>query len=113
MKASKCLDGRQLDVDGMIEQYKKAVFKLAHTFDQSSPSSIEKDDLIQQGFEALCIAYERFDDKRGFSFLSYAYPYIKKYMRDHINGFTPISVPVKVSQYARMIMGTGDRNLAD
>ncbi len=111
MNESKCLDDRQLDVDGMINQYRKAVFKLAHTLDQSSPAHIEKNDLIQEGLEALCLAYERFDDERGVRFLTYAYPFVKNYMRDYSNGFTPISVPKNVVRIARVIRARGLENL--
>lgn len=39
-------------------------------------------DLVQEGNIGLLVAYEKFDPNRGVKFITFAYPYVKKHIRE-------------------------------
>lgn len=60
----------------------KAVFKIARTFTKTNPTNFN--DACQLGFEGVCEAYNRFDDKAGAAFSSYAYMWIRARIKDEL-----------------------------
>ena len=57
------------------------IYKLAHKFARNHKSN-DFDDLVQEGYEGLLKAYEKYDPNAGCAFSSYAYQWIFA----HLNG---------------------------
>ena len=69
---------REVPMTMDVLKYKRLVGSIAVQF--SSVADIE--DLMQEGFIGLLEASKRFDPDRGVKFTTYAYPWIKKYIRE-------------------------------
>lgn len=74
----------------VVKQFSRLVHKLAHMFDSGN----SHDDLYQEGCCGLIEAYDRFDETRDVTFLTYAYPWVYAKMQTYCEQF---DVPVKIS----------------
>jgi RNA polymerase sigma factor (sigma-70 family) len=54
---------------------------------------MEVDDLVYEGVKGLKHAMSRFDPKKGFAFSTYAFPWIREYIRAALAKALPISLP--------------------
>jgi RNA polymerase sigma factor for flagellar operon FliA len=68
--------------DALILQYGNLVRCIAHQLVRRMPRSIEVEDLVQSGMIGLLEAARRYDDIKGFSFVSFATPRIRGAMLD-------------------------------
>ena len=64
---------------------------------------VEFEDLVQAGNLGLLEARERFDETRGTSFLTYAQPWIKKYMIECNQGVHTVRIPTGIATYQSKI----------
>ena len=55
----------------------RIVFNLARKY---APTSMDFDEMIGRGLEGLCIAAKKFDPKRNIKFITYATPWVFKYI---------------------------------
>lgn len=74
----KLIDGKMLTRETVVEQYKALVFKYAHRLSGGDYHAME--DLAQEGFIGLLQAFDRYDEKKGIRFMTFASSYV--------NGFT-------------------------
>ena len=61
---------------------------------------LEVDDLVYEGIRGLRKALTKFDFERGLAFSTYAYPWIKDYMRSALAAAHPIKLPRHVYKLA-------------
>ena len=61
-----------------LNDYARLVSSIAGKFSKVH----EFDDLVQEGYIGLLEAQKRYDPSRGVKFSSYAYPWIRKYVRE-------------------------------
>lgn len=52
--------------------------------------TVDREDLYQSACYGLILAADRFDPERGFKFITYADPWIKKYIRKEISKKNPL-----------------------
>eukprot|EP00607_Mallomonas_marina_P009266 CAMPEP_0182417854 /NCGR_PEP_ID=MMETSP1167-20130531/2294_1 /TAXON_ID=2988 /ORGANISM="Mallomonas Sp, Strain CCMP3275" /LENGTH=378 /DNA_ID=CAMNT_0024591663 /DNA_START=152 /DNA_END=1288 /DNA_ORIENTATION=- len=72
-------------------------------------SGVELDDLIGEGLKGLKRAIERFDATRGCAFSTYAYPWIKEYIRLALASANPITIPTHVYRLLVKVRGIQER----
>ncbi|MBO0586138.1 sigma-70 family RNA polymerase sigma factor [Sporosarcina sp. E16_8] len=91
----KLIDDEMHTVESVIKKYERLVFKLADRF--SGNDYHHKFDLAQVGFIGLLESFKRFDDKSDVKFTTYAYKYIRGYMRNlnRENGIIHVPAGVK------------------
>jgi RNA polymerase sigma factor (sigma-70 family) len=81
--------------DRMVARNMLLVATQARTFSVSSVVALEPQDLIQEGAIGLTRAAEKFDPTRGFSFATYAVPWIRQSMTRLVHTSGSIRLPVK------------------
>ena len=79
----------------MVARNMLLVAKQARSFSVSSVVALEVQDLIQEGAIGLTRAAEKFDPTRGFSFATYAVPWIRQSMTRLVHCSGSIRIPVK------------------
>ena len=92
----------------LIQHNIRLVFNMAKKY---SRSSVDFDELIGRGMEGLCIAAKRFDFNKGIKFITYATPWVFKYIlkeysdKDTNAQKTGVSLTKQINQEAH-----GDKN---
>lgn len=87
-------NGDQVSKDRIIMSNIRFIVKKAMKFNKI-PTGIEIRDLIDEGILGECEALKRYRSKRGVKFITYAGPWIKKYMLEHIYAnLTLLKVPI-------------------
>ncbi len=79
----------------MVSRNMLLVATQARSFSVSSVVALEPQDLIQEGAIGLTRAAEKFDPTRGFSFATYAVPWIRQSMTRMVHTSGSIRLPVK------------------
>jgi len=79
----------------MVSRNMLLVAKQARSFSVSSSYAIEVQDLIQEGVFGLTRAVEKFDPTLGYSFATYAVPWIRQSMTCCVHTSGSIRIPVK------------------
>lgn len=79
----------------MVARNMRLVANQARSFSVSSVVALEVQDLIQEGAIGLTRAAEKFDPTRGFSFATYAVPWIRQSMTRLVHTSGSIRIPVK------------------
>lgn len=69
---------------------------------------VEFEDLVQAGNLGILEANQRFDETRGVSFLTYAQPWIKKYMIECNQSAHTVTIPTSISTHQNKIRRAGD-----
>lgn len=90
--------GERAEVDQRFMDNYKLVYACINLYNLAQRGErlgIEEDDLIQAGMIGLLRACDSFDEKRGVTFATYAYPCIKSAIIRHIDKYaTGVKVPV-------------------
>jgi RNA polymerase sigma factor (sigma-70 family) len=87
-------NGNQVAKDRIIMSNIRFIVKKAMKFNKI-PIGLHVTDLIDEGILGECLALERYRPGRGVRFITYATPWIKKYMIEHIyDNLTLLKVPV-------------------
>lgn len=73
----------------LYNQMKKAIYKIASQY----AGIAEMDDLLQEGYIALCGAVGHYDSSRRVSFFYYAWKYITWHLQRYMHGIYPIHIP--------------------
>ncbi len=81
--------------DRMVARNMLLVATQARSFSVSSVVALEPQDLIQEGAIGLTRAAEKYDPTRGFSFATYAVPWIRQSMTRLVHTSGSIRLPVK------------------
>lgn len=81
--------------DQMVARNMLLVATQARSFSVSSVVALEAQDLIQEGAIGLTRAAEKYDPTRGFSFATYAVPWIRQSMTRLVHTSGSIRLPVK------------------
>jgi RNA polymerase sigma factor (sigma-70 family) len=63
-----------------VIEHRKLVLKIANHYESRTFDAIDIEDLISEGNYALLMAYDRFDEKSGLKFSTFAYPYIQGFI---------------------------------
>jgi RNA polymerase sigma factor (sigma-70 family) len=63
---------------------------------QHQGMGLELDDIVYEGVRGLKKALSKFDPDRGFAFSTYAYPWIREYIRSALASAMPIVLPRNV-----------------
>lgn len=81
-------NGDKRALDKLVEFNKKIVFKLANKFYVEKTSSVDKEDLIQEGFIGLILAVDRYrtDIENPAKFITYAVYWIRQKISRFIEG---------------------------
>ena len=66
------------------------------------------EDLVQQGYEGLIRAVDKFDPERGFQFSTYAHFWIRSKMQNFVRDALPLKVPDKFAKQIYHIKVTRD-----
>jgi len=83
-----------------IEDNQGIVIKLARRY---SCKQIEFHDLVQAGNMGLLEAYERFDPDRGVQFLTYAYNWIRKAIKEEVANAHLVRLPQNVQRIRNQV----------
>ena len=71
-----------------------ANLRLVHSIAcQHVDQGLDVDDLVSEGVKGLKHAMTRFDPAKGFAFSTYAYPWIREYIRSALASSLPITLP--------------------
>ncbi|MBM7631121.1 sigma-70 family RNA polymerase sigma factor [Geomicrobium sediminis] len=90
-------DGLQT-VDEAFEQHGKLVYFCAHKFQRSLlDTGLDFEDLVQAGCEGFTLAFQRFDESKGFKFSTYSISIIKSHMMRLLRDYSTVyfSRPMK------------------
>lgn len=72
-----------------VKDHRKLVLKIANHYHCKTFRTVDIEDLISEGNYALLMAYDRFDEKSGLKFSTFAYPYIQgfiiRYLESKVN----------------------------
>ncbi|MEK4715246.1 sigma-70 family RNA polymerase sigma factor [Sporosarcina sp. FSL K6-5500] len=92
---AKLIDGDLHTIETIITKYERLVYKLADRF--CGNDYHHKYDLAQVGFIGLMESFKRYDVKSDVKFISFAYKYIRGYMRNlnRENGIVHVPAGVK------------------
>ena len=97
--------------DNLVESNLKYVLKIAHKY-KNYGTSLE--DLVQEGNLGLITAAEKFDKKRGVKFLTYATPYILKFIKGALGANkTIVSTPGSHLHKSAVIKKAQDKLIKD
>lgn len=94
----KLIDGEIHTVETVITKYERLVYKLATRYCGNDYHHMY--DLAQVGFIGLVESFKRFDDKSDIKFITYAYKYIRGYMRNLNRDNGLVHVPAGVKETA-------------
>src|SRR5262245_16157410 len=83
------------DRQALVESNLRLVRAVARTY---LGSGVPLEDLVQEGTVGLVRAAERFDDRRGVKFSTYAVWWIRRSMRDAIAAAKVIRIPAKANR---------------
>lgn len=75
----------------------RLIFSIARSF---QGKGLDFDDLVYEGIRGLRKAISKFDIEKGTAFSTYAYPWIKEYMRSALAASPPITLPRHVYKLA-------------
>lgn len=90
----------------LIQTNMRLVYSIAYSY---RGKGVELDDLIQEGVGGLKKAIEKFDISRNCSFSTYAYPWIKEYIRSALASAAPITIPNYVYRLLLKVYGAQER----
>lgn len=90
----------------LIQTNMRLVYSIAYSY---RGKGVEVDDLIQEGVGGLKKAIEKFDVSRNCSFTTYAYPWIKEYIRSALASAAPITIPNYVYKLLMKVYGAQER----
>mmetsp|Transcript_29759 Transcript_29759/g.28456 ORF Transcript_29759/g.28456 Transcript_29759/m.28456 type:complete len:389 (+) Transcript_29759:113-1279(+) len=87
MRKAEVIEGKLLEVN----------LRLVHSIAvQHQGMGLELNDLVYEGVKGLKKALSRFDPEKGFAFSTYAYPWIREYIRLALASSLPIALPMHV-----------------
>lgn len=105
---TKLIDGEMHTIETIIEKYESLVHKVALSL---SPSDYHhRCDLVQVGYIGLMESFKRFDVNSDVKFISFAYKYVRGYMRNlnRENGLVHVPAGVKASAWKIDKLGLWD-----
>lgn len=86
-------------LDELIIEHENYIKKIAYGFYYKFKNLgiLDIEDILQAGYYGLCEAYRKFDETKGYKFLTYAGHYIKKeIMREVYNYCNTVRIPVYI-----------------
>jgi len=95
---TKLIDGEPHTIETIIKKYERLVYTMASRF--SFNDYHHKYDLAQVGFIGLMESFKRYDVNSEVKFITYAYKYVRGYMRNLNRGNGLVHVPAGVKETA-------------
>lgn len=87
-----------MDRDEIIRKHQGIVIKIARKW---TGRGLDFLDLVQEGNLGLLAAYEKFDPDKGVKFITYAVPYVRKFIREAaLNKGAIVRVPLHIQREA-------------
>lgn len=98
--------GCRRSLDLFVTQNRLLVCKIAQRFLSNPKLASECDDIIQEGLIGMLRALTKFDISKGFSFSTYAVPWIRAYIERYLqNSLIKLSMPTRMRGLAWQIRG--------
>lgn len=92
-----------INYDKLVKDYTKLVYHLCNKIYQQN-TNVDIDDLIQTGFETLIVKAKYFDPNKGYKFMSYIYPTLKRAIhREQVKQLQTIRIPTVIMDYLGLL----------
>ena len=98
-----------MNIEEAIENNQGMVRLIAHKYNFGR---VDFEDLVQAGNVGLLEAHKRFDEDRGVSFITYACPWIKKYVIECTNNSSVVHIPDEIKYTKIKIDRSNNKNRA-
>jgi len=108
----KTIDGEKVSVEQLYHKHINFIRKMAHKYRIiGKQAGLDLDDLVSIGSEALIVCYDKFDESKGFKFLTYLGTAIRTRIMRECHKNQRLYIPNDIYEKIRLIKHNGDIDL--